>query len=72
MWATIPDVTLSEKYLPGPDVQTGDEIIAYIRANSMTAWHATSACAIGEPSNSMVVVDSEVVTFFWRNRLESY
>lgn len=44
-----------EEVSPGKDVNTDDEIRAYIRQNNMTMYHPTSTCAMG--SGKMAVTD---------------
>ncbi len=44
--------------LPGPDVQTDDEFLAYARQTGTTVFHATCSCRMGQ--DPMAVVDSEL------------
>jgi choline dehydrogenase len=44
--------------LPGPDVQSDDELLDYARANGSTVYHASCSCKMG--SDSMSVVDGEL------------
>ncbi|QBQ99917.1 choline dehydrogenase [Paraburkholderia pallida] len=43
---------------PGPDVQTDDEIDAFVRANLESTMHPCGSCRMGE--DDMAVVDSEL------------
>ena len=43
---------------PGPDVQTDDEIDAFVRANLESTMHPCGSCRMGE--DAMAVVDSEL------------
>ena len=43
---------------PGPDVQTDDEIDAFVRANMESTMHPCGSCRMGE--DEMAVVDSEL------------
>ncbi|KAM9324451.1 choline dehydrogenase, mitochondrial [Gastrophryne carolinensis] len=45
--------------LPGPYVQTDEEIDAFIRQNADTAYHPSCTCKMGQPSDTTAVVDPE-------------
>jgi choline dehydrogenase len=47
-----------EETLPGPSVQTDDELLDYARRNGGTCYHASCTCLMG--SHPMSVVDSEL------------
>ena len=44
--------------LPGPGVETDDELLDYARQNGSTVYHASCSCMMG--SHAMSVVDSEL------------
>ena len=44
---------------PGDDVQTDDEVDAWVRANVETAYHPTCTCKIGADDDAMAVVDTK-------------
>jgi choline dehydrogenase len=44
---------------PGPNVQTDDEIDAWVRENVETAYHPTCSCKMGAVDDDMAVVDPE-------------
>jgi choline dehydrogenase len=44
--------------LPGPNVQTDDELLDYARQNGSTVYHASCSCLMG--NHAMSVVDSEL------------
>jgi choline dehydrogenase len=44
--------------LPGKDVRTDDELIAYARQTGTTVFHASCSCRMGQ--DSMSVVDSRL------------
>jgi len=48
----------AEEASPGPQRQTDEEILAYIRATAMTAHHPMGTCRMG--ADDMAVVDSEL------------
>ncbi|WP_108260831.1 GMC family oxidoreductase [Mangrovicoccus ximenensis] len=43
--------------LPGPDVQTDDEILAYLRAEALTVYHPVGTCKMG--TDPMAVIDPQ-------------
>jgi choline dehydrogenase len=47
-----------DESLPGPQVQTDDELLDYARRNGGTCYHASCTCMMG--SHPMSVVDSEL------------
>ena len=44
--------------VPGPDVQSDDELLDYARQNGSTVYHASCSCMMG--NHAMSVVDSEL------------
>jgi choline dehydrogenase len=44
---------------PGPDVQTDEQIDAFIRAKVESAYHPSCSCKMGRPTDPMAVVDPE-------------
>ena len=47
-----------EETLPGPQIQTDDELLDYARRNGGTCYHASCTCLMG--SHPMSVVDDEL------------
>ena len=45
--------------MPGPSVQSDDELLDYARQNGSTVYHASCSCIMG--SQAMSVVDSELM-----------
>jgi choline dehydrogenase len=45
---------------PGPEAQTDEEILAFIRKNSETIYHPIGTCKMGDISDVMTVVDSQL------------
>lgn len=43
-----------EEFSPGPDVNTDDEIVAWMRAKSETAYHPVGTCRMGPGPNAVV------------------
>ena len=44
--------------MPGPSVQTDDELLDYARQNGSTVYHASCSCMMG--NHAMSVVDNEL------------
>ncbi|RWM31607.1 GMC family oxidoreductase N-terminal domain-containing protein [Mesorhizobium sp.] len=49
------DEVRGKEMLPGKDVQTDDEILAYLRAEALTVYHPVGTCKMG--TDPMAVVD---------------
>jgi choline dehydrogenase-like flavoprotein len=45
---------------PGPDAQSDEEILAFIRKKSETIYHPVGTCKMGDESDPTTVVDSEL------------
>ncbi|KAJ5591643.1 uncharacterized protein N7459_002012 [Penicillium hispanicum] len=52
-------VIVGQEYYPGPQVQSDDDILEFIKDNVMTLWHAACTCKMGSSDDSMAVVDSQ-------------
>ncbi|MCX5516740.1 hypothetical protein C3941_17865 [Kaistia algarum] len=52
--------TISQEVLPGPDIQTDDELAAFCRRTVKTNYHPVGTCAMGLESNPMSVVTPEL------------
>jgi choline dehydrogenase len=48
-----------EELQPGSHVVTDDQIDAFIRQNTESAYHPCGTCKMGDPSDPMAVVDPE-------------
>jgi choline dehydrogenase len=57
----MPDMQhfIASEYIPGPQVQTDDELLAYVRQYGSTVFHPTSTCKMG--SDRMAVVDASLM-----------
>ncbi|KAK8115349.1 choline dehydrogenase, partial [Apiospora kogelbergensis] len=51
-------VTVGEEFLPGPSVQTDDQILAFVKAAGQSMCHAHATNAMGKASDANAVVDS--------------
>jgi choline dehydrogenase len=49
-----------EEFMPGKDIQTDDQLRAYIRQNVQTLYHPVGTCKMGPASDSLAVVDAEL------------
>ncbi|TPM40551.1 GMC family oxidoreductase N-terminal domain-containing protein [Mesorhizobium sp. B2-3-4] len=49
------DAVRGKEMLPGKDVRTDDEILAYLRAEALTVYHPVGTCKMG--TDAMAVVD---------------
>ncbi|OTA66000.1 GMC oxidoreductase [Hypoxylon sp. EC38] len=49
---------VTEEYIPGPDVQTDEEILEWVRNNSNLIYHGSTTCKMGRDSDPMAVLDS--------------
>jgi choline dehydrogenase len=56
-------VLIGPEYYPGSAVQTDAQILAQIRKDAMTVWHASCTCAMGVSSNPAAVIDSHARVF---------
>ncbi|KAL2836348.1 hypothetical protein BJY01DRAFT_222030 [Aspergillus pseudoustus] len=52
-------ITIGEEHRPGPDVQTDEEILEFVRSTIVPVWHASGTCAMGDSSDPNAVVDSK-------------
>ncbi|KAJ5836422.1 Glucose-methanol-choline oxidoreductase [Penicillium robsamsonii] len=52
-------VVIGEEYNPGPQVQSDDQILEFVKDNVMTIWHPSCTCKMGASSDDMAVVDSQ-------------
>ncbi len=50
----------TEELVPGPSVQTDEEILEFWRNDSMTAYHPVGTAAMGSADDPKAVVDSEL------------
>jgi choline dehydrogenase len=50
---------LAEEYWPGRDVQSDDEILAFIRENAESMYHPVGTCAMGAADDTRAVVDRD-------------
>ncbi|KUI64320.1 Versicolorin B synthase [Cytospora mali] len=53
------EVKMGPETWPGEDVVTDDEMMRYIRAQTLPIWHACGTCAMGQRDDTQTVVDSK-------------
>ncbi|KAL8676494.1 MAG: hypothetical protein Q9186_006989 [Xanthomendoza sp. 1 TL-2023] len=58
-WAQLQGVTIGQEYLPGPDVDSDEEILHYIKSSLGLAPHAVGTCRMGKRDDGTSVVDSQ-------------
>ena len=46
--------------LPGPDVNTDEEMLAYYRENATTTFHLMGTCRMGPDTDPTAVVDNQL------------
>lgn len=51
-------IVVGPEVVPGPNVQTDAEILAYLRETAYTIHHASATCAMGPSTNPMAVVST--------------
>lgn len=51
-------ILIGEEVLPGPDVQTDDELASYVAQRGATLYHAMASNKMGKTSDPDAVVDS--------------
>ncbi|KAJ5958771.1 Glucose-methanol-choline oxidoreductase [Penicillium vulpinum] len=56
-------IVIGEEYKPGPQVQSDDQILEFIKDNLMTIWHPGCTCKMGTSDDDMAVVDSQARVF---------
>lgn len=57
-WSSIKNITLGPELVPGPSVESDDDILTYIRNVSIPLYHAGATCAMGKKGDANAVVDS--------------
>ena len=56
--ASMAPILIGDEYYPGPSVQSGEEILEFIKNNVMTLWHPAGTCRMGNSTDSLAVIDS--------------
>ena len=63
IWNAMSGLTIGDEYLPGPNVNSDEEILKHVKKNVAPTWHAASTCKMGREEDAMAVVDAEAKVF---------
>ena len=63
VWGQMRNLTIGEEQIPGPSVQSDEEIIDFVRKSVGPVWHAAATCKMGKSSDKLAVVDSTMRVF---------
>ena len=63
IFSNMADITIGPEKLPGPDVQTDEEILNFIQQAGYQIYHASATCAMGKKGDANAVVDSRARVF---------
>ena len=55
----VQPVLLGDEFVPGSNVTTDEEILAYIQQSATTIYHAACTCKMGNDTDPMAVLDSQ-------------
>lgn len=50
---------VAREYWPGPDINSDEQTLAFLREHAESMYHAAGTCRMGSPANRMAVVDSK-------------
>ena len=67
VWHQMSNLTIGEERIPGPSIQSDEEILGFLRKGVGPVWHAAATCKMGKPSDRLAVVDSAMRVFGTRN-----
>lgn len=63
IFSSMGGIVLGPEKLPGPAVQTDEEILTFIRQSGSQIYHASCTCAMGKAGDAHAVVDSRARVF---------
>ena len=63
IWNAMPSLKIGDEHLPGPNVNSDEEIMKYVKESVGPTWHAASTCKMGRKGDRMAVVDAEAKVF---------
>ena len=63
IFENMADVTIGPEKLPGPDVQSDEDILEFIRQSGSELYHASATYAMGRAGDANAVVDSKARVF---------
>ena len=70
IWSVLAENNITvgtAEYLPGLNVTSDADILAYIQASLMTIYHAAATCKMGASNDSMAVLDSQARVYGTQN-----
>ncbi|KJZ74347.1 hypothetical protein HIM_06353 [Hirsutella minnesotensis 3608] len=65
VWNTqaLQSISQGEEKYPGREIETDEDILAYVQKSFMTVWHPACTCKMGKREDKMAVVDHEARVF---------
>ncbi len=63
IFQNMANITIGPEKLPGPAVQTDEDILTFIRQSGSQQYHASATCAMGKAGDVNAVVDSRARVF---------
>lgn len=63
VWKALSNITVGPEYYPGPQVQSDADILSFIRKNVIPIWHAAATCKMGQKSDPMAVIDTNMKVY---------
>ncbi|KAK5078077.1 hypothetical protein LTS08_003081 [Lithohypha guttulata] len=57
--AALEPVLVGEEFVPGLNITTDEQILAYIQQSATTIYHASGTCKMGNSTDPMAVLDSQ-------------
>ena len=67
IWSSISNITIGPEFAPGAAVASDDQIFQYIQQSSVTLYHASATCKMGQASDPNAVLDSQARVFGVQN-----
>ncbi|CZT20770.1 related to choline dehydrogenase [Ramularia collo-cygni] len=59
IWSHMSNVTIGEEYFPGLEVESDEQILAFIQQSMIQLYHASATCKMGRRSDPLAVLDSK-------------
>ncbi|KAL4976238.1 hypothetical protein BDW66DRAFT_159801 [Aspergillus desertorum] len=58
-FAALSEITVGDEAVPGPDVETDEELLDFIRETIVPVYHVAGTCAMGKKNDPHAVVDPQ-------------